>query len=263
MFRNISRHFGAITDTRVITDPWGLGLQLEVLRAEHSTWVAWKAEHGLGGDDFEKELLRAQVRRTLEPPAGARLKKGGVAAGAGAIVDQTVERMHAKLRAVRQDASLLERIKEGLATVAIRRVVAGLAEAVAATCAACGAEFLPEHGDDPCPTCGAREWRFTEQREVPDTVETRRKLLANPVDSDGNQLWVPLNQKVRKPNPETGIEEEVEELTPFGGQPVGDAIAAWILAEMEAQEKFRKDYVEDALGNSAPAPASSAAPGTR
>jgi hypothetical protein len=263
MFRNISRHFGAITDTRVISDPWGLGLQLEVIRSEHSSWTTWKAEHGLAGDDFEKEMLRAQVRRSLEPPAGARLKKGGVAAGSGAIVDQTVERMHAKLRAVHQDATLLERIKEGLATVAIRRVVAGLVEGVAA-CTACGNRFQPEHGDDPCPAeaCGAREWEIAEEREVPDNVEARRRLLSNPRDRDGNPLWVPATRKVVKANPETGLEEEVEETTPFGGQAVGDAIAAWILSEMEEQEKFRKDYVENALGNSVPAPASSPASGT-
>lgn len=261
MFRNISNHFGGITDVRVATDPWGLDppLEVEILRADHPDWVEWKKQNGFTGEEITQELLRAQVRRSLEPAAG----KTGVRARARAmdsVVDDTVDRMAARIKASAEDGSKLEKLKEGLATVGIRRVVSGLS--VADARCACGNTFTPEHGDDACTACGGHDWQFVDEKPVDDSVEARRKLLANVKDREGDPLWVPLTKKVQEADEDAAGElVEVDKPVPFGGQPVGDAIAAWLLSAMDEQEKFRKEFVERALGNSAPAPASSPVPG--
>jgi len=264
MFRNLSRHFGSITDTRVVTDPWGLEppLKLEILRENHPEWVAWKNDNGFSGEEYQRDLLRAQVKTRVDQP-GRTAGKRGVRARARAmdqVIDQVVDGMVTRIKAAAVDTSALEKLKEGLAAIAIKRVLSGLVEAEA-TCAACGKVFVPERGDAPCPGCKASEWTLGTERTIEDSIDARRRLLSNPVDREGLQLWVPATHVVQKSNERTGEIEEIEEDMPFGGQAVGDAIASWLMSEMEDQEAFRQRMVEAGTKNSEPALASSPASG--
>lgn len=62
-------HFATVTDTHPATDPWGLGITVDVLRADHQDAKDWDKEHGDIGTELWEEVgvlaSKAAVRSAL------------------------------------------------------------------------------------------------------------------------------------------------------------------------------------------------------
>lgn len=70
MFDNVFEgHFATVTDTHPATDPWGLGITVDVLRADHQDCKDWDKEHGDAGTELWQEVgvlaSKAAVRSAL------------------------------------------------------------------------------------------------------------------------------------------------------------------------------------------------------
>lgn len=134
-------HFSAITDTHPATDPWGLGMTVEVLREDHKDWQDWqKANASAGsrlgelGDQITQAVGRMAIREALMQNAGFRKepKKTKAEMEAQATSDQPceaerraeemIDRTIATLPKLKLDAvgPELNSIKPGVASVLMR-----------------------------------------------------------------------------------------------------------------------------------------------
>lgn len=198
---NIAKHFGTIHDTRVITDPWGIGLQVEILRAGHPDWQKWLADNYTDGlaSGMLKEVVRLQMER--------RAKAGS--ADEEKMLDAAAARVVASSRERDEKAKNFDKLKDGIADILIRSVPSGLSSPTGET--------------------------------IQFSREAARALVANPTDeATGLLIWVPETRPGKDGKPEP---------MPFGGQPVGDAIATWLMDEAAKSEAFYSRYLEAASGN--------------
>jgi|GEM_PF-3817506 len=134
-------HFSTVTDTRTASDPWGLGITVDVLRADHDDWKEWQKEHAGQAAEFMEEIgrlasktaIRSMMLSSVRPGMRQERKKtaaemeaardreeGEEMLRAEQIVDRTLEQLPTeKLNALWQsDANA---IKPGVAYVLIRR----------------------------------------------------------------------------------------------------------------------------------------------
>lgn len=196
----------ALADTRHVQDPWGFGLTVEILRADHPEWLGWLKENGLTGrqDALSGQLMAAMLATEMEAAKGRkgfrRRKKGGDIDYMQAVKKVDFSQLEA------DQGQSLEDLKPGIASV-LMRSMSGLEE--------------------------------LDGTRAADTVGNRIKLLENVRNEDGQVIWVPLflqGQLDKDGNP-------VE--APYGDQPVGDAIAEWLLDEAEATSEFRRVSVAE------------------
>lgn len=217
-----AKPFGALLDSRVIYDPWGLGLALEIIRDGIEAWQVWLKGNSPDSPEV-REYLAALWQLNTANNRGGRLKTK--------LTEEEIQARAAQRAAAKIDLSArseaLARLKPGLATVAILRIVEG--ESAHVRCTACGNRWELDQDGEPCPKCGDLAY-VDDPEPIPSTPENIAALLANTTDAEGRIRYL-------------GKYDEEDNEVPFGDQAVGDAIAAWVLDEMAATEKFRADAV--------------------
>jgi len=217
-----AKPIGSILDTREIEDPWGLGLRLEIMRAGADRWQAWLKANVPDSPEI-KAYLTETWKLANANARGGRLK---TKLTTEEIEAQAIERASGKIN-ISGRAENLARLKPGLAAVAIVRLID--AQSAHVKCSACGNRWELDAEDEPCPQCGDLAY-LDDPEPIPSTPENIAALLENTRDAAGNIRYLEK------------YDDEGHEV-PHGDQPVGDAIAAWVLEEMGATEKFRASAV--------------------
>jgi hypothetical protein len=238
--RNRSKHFSAVLDSRLWSDPWEYGVKLEILREGADAWRDFLSQNGLADSPLLKSYIQQQWAISEKNQQGGRFKSK--------MTPTQVREAAAKaaLESTDMDAAnrkTLERLKPGLVAIGIVRVVECPSSHMLCTNAACGNRWEAEIGQLACPKCGdlaAIEDPENLAKPTGDAAadakiqaELKERLLENITDAGGHVLLID-----RK--------DEAGDDVPQGGNPVGDGMALAILIAMKEQEAFRADYQQEA-----------------
>jgi len=238
---DLGNHFSTITDRRWAKDPWGIGLELELLRTGHSEWQEYLKSNA--DNPIVKAMLRASVVVAL---GQSRQRDGSEALSKTEILEQAADSVVDKMDPESQVANLAK-MKPAVARILIKNARGPAFSDAFWMCgdAACGNRWEATSGQPvPCPKCGNAAPVMDRVAKTFSTEEAV-KLFDNPNGADGNPIWVPGYRPDTRPNAKPGATVKV----PFGNQPVGDAILAWVLDEVDQTERFFSSYVEAAAKN--------------
>lgn len=237
-FRPPSKRFGPILDTRWIAVPFSdLEGEMEILRGSHHEWQAWLRAHDLAGTEYQAEYVANLAGLQLDNTRGGKMKSK---LNERQMQDRAIRAASKKLF---DDPERLQKLKPGIAEVLIRNWRGELFSTPLFECVKCGNQWEKDYADDPCPRCGdgASVWVG---EPIPCTPEAKLDLLLNTADASGKPRWLDAYND----------DEERSEI-PYGGQPLGDAFAALVLAEKDEADEFREKAVQRAVEGLPPAPA--------
>jgi hypothetical protein len=263
MFGNLRNHFAALTDVRIVKDPWGLGITVPVLRWGAEEWDKFREKHKPGGG-LGEAIQRAQLVKMadrfaddMDAPGkpGMRRRRKSTK---GEAARERKESMRSALREALEEVPLDELtsaldenvLKLGLALVGMPEAHAGRSYSWAGVCEDDGTTLIPF-------TLENRLWflgwkgvlcRDTETGAVsferpaaPHRVSLEiLEFDGNPRNADGELLVIPEGHP-----------------SGYDG-PVGDALAAWLLDEAEAADSVQQETMEEAADslNASPSGAS-------
>lgn len=227
MLFDLSNHFSGIADTRHVKDPFGVGLEVEILRAGHPDWMGWLKQND--ANPLVKAMLKATVKVALQ---GRREKLTQEE-----IIDRAAEGVLSQVGGDLTDN--LEVLKPGVANILIRSIGGKAFADVWWNCSNPGCEnrWAASAPIESCPKCGTGSPLQERTPAVYVQGESGAKLLTNVRKADGKLAWVPRFL----PDGKTDM--------PFGNRPTGDAILAWLLEEADQTQKFFADFREDAGKN--------------
>lgn len=264
MFGNLKNYFAALTDVRIVKDPWGLGITVPVLRWSAEEWEAFREKHKPGGG-LGEAIQRAQLLKMADRFAdemdqperpGARRRRKPTK---GEAAQERKESMRSALREAMGEIPLNElhaamdenTLKLGLALVGMPEEHAGRRYS-----------WTGVNDDD-------------NQAPIPYTLENRLKFLG----------WTGVLCRDTETGEITyarpaGPHRTTLEITEFHGNPrndrgellcipaghpsgydgpVGDALTAWLLDEAEAADSAHSDTMEDAAENLGASPSGDSA----
>ena len=58
-------HFASVTDTHTATDPWKMGISVEVLRNDHPDWVLWQKENNANAGGLMATITKTATRSAV------------------------------------------------------------------------------------------------------------------------------------------------------------------------------------------------------
>lgn len=275
--RKFAGHFSTITDTRSVRDPWGLGIALEVLRADHAKWAEREGKRTGGATEL---VLRTSLKATIasgmsdqEPERrgfrrARRLTRAEAAARVSRVrpvdvVSEAIDQVSGSELLATLVSSDLNRDKPDVArillvgwsgvldddgrpvecTLAARLGLLGWHGVLVEIPGGVGGEFGPHagphfyHGDD----WAKVDAKDPVSRAVAAQLATKVVCDGNPRDEGGNLLIVPDGPPDAEP-------------VPYAGELVGDAFTLWVLDAAEDAAAFRAQHVEATAGNSPTTP---------
>lgn len=269
--RTLKGHFSGLTDSRMVSDPWGIGFTVGVLRAGAKAWQDWKEKHGLQGSRMTDTLIRLGIKASVaqlvggggedakDSKKGFRQRRRATRAqqariDPGQIISQQVDELPAdKLRA---DPAELNRTKAGIAAVLMTDGWAGVLDDETGA----PAEFslgnrLRFVGWDGFLVqvpggLGAGEYAGLEGDHFLDRDQYGALTFADKLSRAINSGVATVEQFKGNPRDENDRVLFVDEDSEYGPNAMGDAIALWLLDDSEATEEFRADFVEGAVQDS-------------
>lgn len=248
---NRSKAIADLADRRWATDPWGLGIEVNLLRMSHPDAQAWAKENE-PDNRFVQAFVAHSTYLAVVNQRGGRMK--------GKMTDEQMAQRAAEKAAEELDtgadkAEQLAKMKPMVANILIgdaqpgeepRWRGDGLREPKV-QCLKCEHVWEADRDDELCPRCQDSVHMSVGEIQ-PCTAENRMDLLSIADDGNGNPRWL-------------GVFDENDKPIKFGGQPLGDAITEWLLDEARQTDQYRLDYVKAAAENLEPAPVGSTASG--
>lgn len=266
----LSNRFGRLADTRRVSAPWPwVDFWVEILRSGARAWQEW-AENNRTNSKLVDLVVKAGIKATLAADLAeqqtirpgqrqrrkltrAERERRAASFDPETVLDKALDRVSSdELLAVRS----LNDLKPGIAMVAIQAHGGPDLEEVAPTVEdrlrLLGWEgFLVKLPGEPPQAFSRDAWA-----KLDPASDLAKAATANPAlveeftgparHEDGTLVWV------------DEVDAEGNEID-YGGRPVGDAITAWLLDEMEATEDFRGQIVARAAEDFTPTPAGATA----
>ena len=244
MFDNVFEgHFATVTDTHPAADPWGLGITVDVLRADHQDSKDWDKEHGDAGTELWQEVgvlaSKAAVRSALmtaarpgmrQQPKQTRAEQEREEATQGERDDARVEKVVQQALDSIPDEKIGSLLKSNIDVNSLKPKVAHVLMRGWAGVKDPGGNEIPLNLHNALRFLGwegvlaekegSNPWFFKNENGQPDVPESftansafvLTNFTGNPRKADGSLWTCPAGMK-------------------YGPAPVGDAITRWLLEE--------------------------------